>query len=76
MPRSSAILSGMHRSAAAEGDQRKVADVVAARRGDRFDRFFHLDVDDFEHAVGGFEEIELQRLGDFFLQQAFPPWAC
>ena len=37
----------MHRSAAAEGDQREVADVVAARRGDRLDRFFHFGVDDF-----------------------------
>ena len=61
----------MHRSAAAEGDQRKVSDVVAARRGDRLDRFFHFDVDDFEHTVGGFEQVELKRLGDFFLKQLF-----
>src|SRR5581483_3159464 len=62
---------GVHRPAAAEGDQGKIADVVAARRGNRLDRFFHLHVDDLQHAVGGFEQVELERPGDFFFQQLF-----
>ena len=49
----------MHGPAAAEGDQSKIADIITARGRHGFDRFFHFGVDDFEHPVGGFEQIEL-----------------
>src|SRR2546430_1468937 len=60
----------MHGAAAAEGDKREVTNVVAALRRDGFDRLFHLDVDDVQDAVGGFEQRQFERLGDFFLQRS------
>src|SRR4030095_7657752 len=61
--------AGVPRSAAAEGDESEVADVVAARRRYGLDRLLHFYVDDLEHAVGGLEEIQLERLRYLLFEQ-------
>src|SRR5947209_20555225 len=63
--------SGVHRSAAAEGDEREITYVVAALRRDGFDGLFHLDVDNFLNAVGRFEQTLAQRSGDLLFECAF-----
>ena len=58
-------LAGVHRSAAAESDQREVADIVASCRGDRFDRFLHFDIDDLQHPSAASSKSSLSGLAMF-----------